>query len=81
MYILLTKLYIDIHTYYQGHENGICRNGFDGFRLYHDSITSDSLKRSRRFHTLTCCGLFQRRSQTVSDGLGLYICFLSFFVV
>ena len=60
MYILLTKLYIDIHTYYQGHENGICRNGFDGFRLYHDSITSDSLKRSRW-------------PQTVSGGLKLCI--------
>ena len=77
----MEKLYIYIDTYYQCPENGICRNGFDGFRLYHDSITSDSLKRSRRFHTITCWGLFQRRSQTVSDGLGLYICFLSFFVV
>ena len=61
--------------YYQCHENGVCRNGFDGFRLYHDSTIWDSLKRSRRFHTITCRGLFQRRSQTVSD----YIRFFDFF--
>ena len=30
-------------------------------------MISDSLKRSRRFHTIACWGLFQRRSQTVSD--------------
>ena len=61
--------------YYQCHENGVCRNGFDGFRLYHDSTIWDSLKWSRRFHTTTCRGLFQRRSQTVSD----YIRFFDFF--
>ena len=67
--------------YYQCHENGVCRNGFDGFRLYHDSTIWDSLKRSRRFHTITCRGLFQRRSQTVSDGLRLYPFFRLFWMV
>lgn len=68
-------IYIYVCMYYQCHENGVCRNGFDGFRLYHDSTIWDSLKRSRRFHTITCRGLFQRRSQTVSD----YIRFFDFF--
>ena len=68
-------IYMYVCMYYQCHENGVCRNGFDGFRLYHDSTIWDSLKRSRRFHTITCRGLFQRRSQTVSD----YIRFFDFF--
>ena len=73
----MKKQYIYI-WYYQCHENGVCRNGFDGFQLYHDSTIWYSLKRSRRFHTITCRGLFQRRSQTVSDGLRLYPFFRPF---
>ena len=78
--------------YYQCHENCVCRNGFDGFRLYHDSTIWDSLKRSRGFHTITCRSFFKnglrrsqtaanvlRRSQTVSGGLRLHPCFRFFF--
>ena len=46
-----------------------------------DCMISDSLKRSRRFHTITCWCIFQKRSQTVSDGLRLYAYFRFFLVL